>query len=209
MQCSLGGRKAVRAALAAVLLAASAACSDSRADKASPTATVATDPPPTTTTNPYAVPAVIDIAYVNRVLAGLDAAIGDVLRIIMRANTIPTEAFDRLKALYADPDFLQIQFDNYQSDIRKKFASYKSPPGNQTTTVVRLITAKTTCIFAQVQRNYAAVSASGAPDPHALWVGLRPIDEAQDPNHYNPTLWAYTYDGFPPDRSQPPDPCAV
>ena len=35
--------------------------------------TLATVPAPTTTTNPYAVPAVIDAAYVNRVLAGLDA----------------------------------------------------------------------------------------------------------------------------------------
>ena len=82
-------RTAIPAVLAALALLASAACSGGGADKGSAGAnpTLATDPPrtnptlatvpaPTTTTNPYAVPAVIDAAYVNRVLAGLDAADG-------------------------------------------------------------------------------------------------------------------------------------
>jgi hypothetical protein len=76
-------RTAITAALAALALLASASCSSGTADRGSAGAnpTLATDPPrtnptlatvpaPTTTTNPYAVPAVIDAAYVNRVLAG-------------------------------------------------------------------------------------------------------------------------------------------
>ena len=44
-----------------------------------PTATV---PQGTTTTNPYAVPPVIDEPYVNRVLAGLDQGVGDIVRLV-------------------------------------------------------------------------------------------------------------------------------
>jgi hypothetical protein len=200
-------RTAIRAVLAALLLAASAACSDSSADKASPTATVATEPAPTTTTDPYAVPATIDAAYVNQVLAGLDAAVGDVLRLIIRTNTIPPEAYDRLKAIYADPDFMQIKIDGYQRDIRESFKSYRPNPGNKTSTVNRLVTALPTCVFAEVQRDYKAVGVSPASNLDTQWVGLKALDPNRDPNHYNPTRWAYTYDGFPPDRSQPPDPC--
>ena len=97
-------RTAIRAVLACILLAALAACSDSSSDKASPAATVATEPAPTTTIDPYAVPPVIDVAYVNRVLAELDRVMGDVTRLVVRTRTIPPEAYDRLRALYPDDE---------------------------------------------------------------------------------------------------------
>lgn len=195
--------------LAALALTAPVACSNSSSEKAGPTATVATEPAPTTTTDPYAVPTVIDVPYVNRVLAGLDAAMGDVTRLVVRTQTIPPEALNRLRAAYKDPDYLQIQIDNFQSDMRKGFSSYKAEPGNQVTTVAQLINAGPTCIFARVQRSYAAVSASGSSDAHVLWVALQRLDPIRDPDRYNPTQWAYIYDGFPPDRSQPTDPCTA
>lgn len=82
MMCGvwLGERMTVVAALA---LAASA-CSSSTGAARPPSATVGTETPRTTTTNPYAVLAVIDTAYVNRVLAGLDAAVGGVTRLVVR-----------------------------------------------------------------------------------------------------------------------------
>ena len=60
-----------------------------------PTASVPTTPP-----DPYAVPAVIDEAYVNRVLAALDQANGDVDGLVVSCtNALPPEAIDRLKAI--------------------------------------------------------------------------------------------------------------
>jgi hypothetical protein len=44
--------------------------------------------PTTVPADPYAVPAVIDAAYVNRVLEGLDAAVGDVVRIVYRTGQV-------------------------------------------------------------------------------------------------------------------------
>ena len=204
-------RTAITAALAALALLASAACSNGAADKGSAGAnpTLATDPPRTTTTNPYAVPAVIDAAYVNKVLAGIDAALGDVFRIVKRTNTIPPEAYAHLKALYSDPDFMQIRIDGYQLDIRTGFRNYKPDPGNRKSNVTKILSVRPTCIFVQVLRDYTAVGLNPAADLQTQWVVLRPLDRSRDPNGYNPTPWALAYDGFPPDRTQPPDPCAL
>jgi hypothetical protein len=200
-------RTAIRAVLVAALLTASSACSSSSADRASSGATVPTEPATTTTTNPYAVPAVIDAAYVNRVLAGLDAAVGDVTRLIIRTKTIPPEAYDRLKALYQSAEFLQIRLDGYQRDIREGFKSYAPEPGNKTSVVSQLLSVKSNCIFAQVRRDYSQVGTNPTIQLDTQWVALKPLDTSRDPNRYNPTAWAFIYDGFQPDRSQPADPC--
>ena len=54
-------------------------------------------PQGTTTTNPYAVPPVIDEPYVNRVLAGLDHSVGDAVRLAMRTRLMDEEVFYRLQ----------------------------------------------------------------------------------------------------------------
>jgi hypothetical protein len=169
-----------------------------------PTATV---PQATTTTNPYAVPAVIDETYVNRVLAGLDQAVGDVVRLVVSARTIPPEALQRLKAIYVG-EYLQLVVDLFQDDIFHDFAGYREAPGNKATTVTRLLTIKVACIFAQVHKDFSAVSLDPDPRLSTQWIALVPIDPSHDPNGYNPTGWAYSYDGFREDYSQPPDPCA-
>ena len=200
---------AVRVALAALLLAASAACnSSSGGERDTATAnTVRTEPAPTTTTNPYAVPAVIDEAYVNRVLAGLDAAVGDIVRLVIRTRTIPPEALERMKAVYADPARLQRSIDGFQRDIRDNFRAYKEHPGNKTTIVTELITASPSCIFARVRRDFSAVGNNPPPATDPQWVGLRPVNNTI-PAQYNPTRWAFVYDGFQEDLSRPPNPCA-
>jgi len=203
----MGGRAAIRTALAMLVLTASAACTASAADKAGPTATVATEPPRTTTTNPYAVPAVIDIAYVNRVLAGLDAAIGDVTRLVVRTRTIPPEAFERLKAIYGDPRLLQLAIDSFQNDVRKGFSNYRPNPGNESTSVQQLIATRPNCIFARVARDYTAVGTKVSSEAGVEWIGLKPLTSSASDAAYNPTSWTLIYEGFPPNRIQPPDPC--
>jgi hypothetical protein len=191
---------AVGVAVALVLLAA---CGGGD-EPSGPTATV---PQPTTTTDPYAIPDVIDEAYVNRVLAGLDQAVGDVTRIVVATRTITPEAVDRLKAIYVG-DYLQLTVDLYQDDLFNSLAGYRENPGNQATAVTRMISATPACIFAQVNRDYSAVSLDPDPSLATQWVALVPIAPANNPDSYNPTRWAYTYDGLQEDLSQPPDPCA-
>lgn len=175
MQYTVGGRKALRAVVATLALAF-AACSSSPTDTARPSPTVRTEPPTTTTTNPYAVPAVIDAAYVNRVLAGLDAAVGDVTRLVVRTRTIPREAYDRLRAIYGRSDLLQLVIDSAQSDMRRGFAGYKPDPGNRVSVVLEIITAQQSCIFAKVHRDYSAVTTRPSVELETQWVGLTPVE---------------------------------
>lgn len=151
---------------------------------------------------------VIDVAYVNRVLAGLDAANGDITRLVIRSRTITQEAYDRLRAIYVDPTFMQINIDGYENDIRENFRSYRSSPGNLKSTVTRLISTGSGCIFAQVSRDYTAVGINPLAELQTQWVALTLLDRSRDPHGYNPTPWAYKYDGFPANRTQPADPCA-
>lgn len=210
MLCPMARRTAIRAVLATAILAASAACSPNSADRdsAGATATVATEPPQTTTTNPYAVPAVIDVAYVNRMLAGLDAVMGDAVRLVVRTRTIPREVYDRLRSIYGSDDGLQLAIDTFQGDMKRNFSGYNLDPGNKLTSVTQLLTARTSCIFARVTRDYSAVG-TNPRTADMQWIAIKPLDVIRDPNRYNITSWAYIYEGYPPDRTQPPDPCAA
>jgi len=172
-------------------------------DALGPTATL---PQPTTTTDPYAIPAVIDEPYVNRVLAGLDQAVGDVVRIVVGSRTIPPEAIERLKAIYVG-DALQLKVDGLQNDMFRGFSGYRAVPGNKTTTVTRIIEATPSCIFAEVHKDFSAVSTNSDPALSIQWVALRPLDQTRDPMGYNSTRWVFTYDGFRQDLSKPDNPC--
>ena len=128
---------AVAGAAVAVLLATSCSSADDEGATAA-RAAIATVPEQTTTTNPYAVPPMIDAAYVNRVLAGLDAAMGDVVRMVMKAGAMTPEAIQQMEALYTGPP-LELQINLLIQDSILGFPGMKPDPGNRKTTVTRLL----------------------------------------------------------------------
>lgn len=195
------------AVVAAVVLLASCSDGDDGA-LGVPSATVATAPPQTTTTNPYAVPDIIDAAYVNRVLAGLDAAVADVVRLVVTTRSIPPEAIERLKSIYMDQALLQLTVDLLQDDLRRGLQGYKPNPGVGITTVTELLSSQRSCVFAKVFRDAEAVATTPDPRLSTLWVALRPY---QSPNkQFNATGWAYVYEGFERDLSAPRvSPCSA
>jgi hypothetical protein len=172
------------------------------AEPLGPTATV---PQATTTTNAYAVPAVIDEVYVNRVLAGLDQVVGDVARLVVSSKTIPPEAIDRLRAIYVEGDVLQLRVSLLQRDFNENFASYAPNPGNPISTVTDLLSVSEHCVFASIERDYSQVAASQANEATRQWIA---IERADRPPSFNPTGWVLTYDGFAPDGKEPRDPCS-
>ncbi|MGH9277005.1 MAG: hypothetical protein ACRD12_02695 [Acidimicrobiales bacterium] len=192
--------------LVVVALVAGMACSGAP-EPAPPGATVGTEPPRTTTTDPYAIPSVIDADYVNRILAAFDAVRGDVYRLVVRTRTIPPEAIDRLKSVYGPGVFLQLAVDDLQSQMLRGFSDYRDPPGNQRSTVDRLITANHSCVFAQVRRDYSAVTSRPNPAPDKVWIALLRNPGDIDPWRYNPTAWYSPYDGYQPGGVAPVDPC--
>jgi hypothetical protein len=173
-----------------------------------PSATVPTLPPQTTTTNPYAIPDVIDAAYVNRVLAGLDAAVGDIVRLVVTTRSIPPEAIERLRAVYMDQALFQLTLDLLQDDLRRGLQGYKTNPGTSVTTVTDLLSSQSSCIFAKVFRDASSVATSPDPRFSTLWVAIRPY--AQSSKQFNQTGWGYVYEGFERDLSAPRvSPCSA
>lgn len=190
------GLSAVAITLAACALAA---CGGGSGERTSATLGTAVT---TTTTDPYAVPAVIDEAYVNRVLAGLDAAVGDVVRLVVREKAVTPEAMDRLKSLYAG-SALDQQVEGFRSATG--FSNFRSPPGNRKTQVVHLATVRGDCLFAEVTRDFSPVVLTRPTIAgQRNWVALRKA--ANSALGGNPTGWVADFDevGGP---DQPPDPC--
>jgi len=179
------------------------ACSDNE-DPLGPAATL---PQGTTTTNPYAVPAVIDEAYVNRVLAGLDQVVGDAIRLLAQRRLLDEDVYYRLRAV-SSGDVFQLKLDGLQTDLLGGMSGYPESPGNKLTTVSRVISASSSCIFAEVLKDFSAVNADGASNLSRQWIALVPLDPPRDAGSYNPTRWMFIYDGFSPDRTEPPNPCS-
>ena len=198
---------AVAGAAVAVLLATSCSSADDEGATAA-RAAIATVPEQTTTTNPYAVPPVIDAAYVNRVLAGLDAAVGDVVRFVVNNRPGPREIVEHLKPIYNDTE-AALQLESFHQDSANNYEGYRNNPGNQVSSVTELVTGTPNCIFAHVSRDYEPVVKKPNPDLADQWMAIVPLDPARDPSRINPTGWMYIYDGFEIDHVRPKDPCGA
>lgn len=158
----------------------------------------ATPPPSTSTTtapsDPYAVPAVIDEAYVNRVLAALDQLDGDVTRRVVATRLPGTDDLPLLRAIYNDPQ-LQIELDKLVRLAQRGFTQFKMPPGNRRTTVLRLVTSQSDCILSETRTDYSQVVLSPQQDSpdEVFLVTLRPTQPRADPQNINPTPWSFAH----------------
>jgi hypothetical protein len=185
------------------------ACAKESAEPTVPSATVATAPATTATTNPYAVPAVIDVAYVNRVLAWFDQAEGDLVRHVIAVRTLTPEDVAVLRSINASDGLFQVSLDAYQYTLRTGLGGFLPNPGNVRTVVVELLSAKSSCVYVKVDRDLSAVAKNPNPSMRTEWVALRHLDTP--PGSSNPTGWGYVLNGGgggasprAPDR----DPCA-
>lgn len=205
----MGGATWAFVAVAVAFVVVAAACQ--RQGEAPPphvNPALATLPAQTTTTNPYSpVPLVIDAEYVDRVLAGLDQALGDTLRIVVQARNIPQEVIDRVRNIHSGQRIVQLQLTGYQTALERGLRDFKPVPGNQQTLVAELLTVKRDCVYARVKRDYTAMSTHADPRFDTQGVAIRRRAEV-DPLRYNPTPWELIYDGFTPQFTAPPeDPC--
>ena len=133
---------------------------------------------------PFAVLAVIDEDYVNRVLAELDRVQGDVFRRIVATGAFAPSELVPLRAVFNDPELTgQAQgFAGLVGSIDRA----KNPPGDNRTTVVRLLTARPDCIYVEASLDLSA-TVLDPPAPRTTFVALRPSQPGSDPQDLNPT----------------------
>ncbi|HUR17431.1 MAG TPA: hypothetical protein VMZ51_00655 [Acidimicrobiales bacterium] len=177
-----------------VLLLAGGSCKSGKSGGPDPT--VPTKPAPATTTttvpaDPYAIPNVIDEAYVNRVLAALDQIDGDVLRRVVATGGIDPEVLKMLRAIYNDPQY-EIELQSLRDLLGRGFGNFKSPPGNRRTLVDRLVTAGQGCILIEAETEFSQVLKNEPPDlPEEIELfTLRSIQQGAKERGLNPTPWS-------------------
>lgn len=194
--------------LAAILVLSPVACGGDDDEEATPPPSIAE---PTTTTDPYAIPPVIDAAYVNRVLAGIDGVVSDVFRLVIEKKSIPPEAVTRVETVYQHPEDMHFLLSGLQQNLATNFEDYRPVPGNRKSTVERLISASGSCVFVEAFRDYSEQLVSADDDVRrvASWIALAPKDPAADPARYNPTPWVISLEKLRSDGPQPPSPCAA
>lgn len=156
-------------------------------------------PPPATPTESYEVPAVIDEAYVERVLNALYRVEGDALRLMLEAGTMTPEAERLLQSLYAE-DYLPPVVDAYQTEAAAGFVNVRRPSGDTTFDVHEVISATPTCIFASGLRNFSA-TAGEPPDRTGeedfVWLSPSQPQQAGNPTPWKIELQLYRTDGLP------------
>jgi hypothetical protein len=204
------GAVIARSLLLIAALALAAGCNgkaDSGADTTLPPLTTAS----TTPADPYAVPAVIDEAYVNRVLAALDQVEGDVVRSLV-ANRVPQiDDTSRLRAIYNDPQF-QLEADGLIKTTQTGLGQYKNPPGNRKTAVTRLVIVRPDCILVEARTDFTEVVLvlPERPADQVKAITLRRTQDGADQRDLNPTPWSISNAELIKQGSSPQEPqCAA
>jgi hypothetical protein len=193
------------AGLALCLLLTSCGGGGSGAPAARSSATVPTVPPSTVPADPYAVPEVIDAAYLNRVFVALEHVDGDATRLIVANKKLIPEAAQRLISIY-DEEELHAQTDLWLDLLAKDMSGFKTPPGDRKTNVDRVISATAQCLYVAVARDYRDISAHAGP-PNVEYVALKPLAAVRNSAHFNPTPWMIASEGSRSDGGVPDNPC--
>ena len=166
--------------------------------------------PATTTTSVVPVdqvPAVIDVAYVQRVIDALDHVMGDAVRALVAAKAPDRAFYERLRAVYLDPEFERVQA-GFGRSAANDLSGFSDTPGDPVTRIGRVIKTTGDCVFAEVigtsepllkvpptEERDTAISAFGHRKPE------------RDPARRNPTAWMIGFDGTTASGKEPRNPC--
>jgi hypothetical protein len=161
----------------------------------------------TTTTDPWAVPAVIDVAYLQRVMDRLDQSLGDALRELVAAKAVDTKVETIFQAIYGQPEFNRTNSD-FAGIAQHDLDKYRSVPGNPLTTVGRILSSAGSCTFFTATRTLAPALVSAPPeaDTHAFLALRRPNVPPDD--LANPTGQVLVLDALTRSGATPKDPCS-
>ncbi|MCU1460234.1 MAG: hypothetical protein JWO37_309 [Acidimicrobiales bacterium] len=165
-------------------LIATAACSSStpKAGNSVPTAAATT-----TTTDPYAIPATIDVAYVQRVMDAIDPLLGKAAQALVREKSVTGEWAKYARAALDDKGLASAKY-GAQLELGVNLRDVKPTPGQPRTTVQAIVASGPSCVAARAFRDSSELTTL----PHSSGdsnIELRLVQEAWDPENLNPTPW--------------------
>lgn len=151
----------------------------------------------------YTVPAVIDVAYVEKVMAALDHVYGDAIRILARERRITQDFLEHLAAIYAPEEFEFAQR-IWVHDVASGLQGLRADPGDPRTEIQRLVTTRSDCVLFAARRDFSRTRTT--PDkPTPQWFVALKLRSVATTDH-NPTPFVIAFDGFKPDGTEP-SPC--
>jgi hypothetical protein len=197
--------KLIHLAIAGLLIATVSACS-------SPSHVA--DPPPapapvstTVAADPYAVPKVITVAYVDSVLKALNHVNGNAARELASTHQVNEQVRTDLRAIFNGPAYA-LQVDGAEQSIKQGIVNNLRPDGGDVRTVVlSLLTATRQCVFFQSASDTSALFQHPAPDPASSYIELIPKEVGVDPEHLNSTPWAFALEVGSLNPATVPNPC--
>jgi hypothetical protein len=201
----------VTAVLVGVL--AAVGCSDTGDDAPrGPSATVRNEPTTAAATGTTVVPvdqvpAVIDVAYVQRVIDALDRIEGAAVRELVRAREPNREFYETIRAIYLDPQFDRVHA-SYGRSAAQEMVELRTDPGDPVTTIERLISATGDCIFATASRDFGPIlKVPPTEERKKVYLGFGLEKAELDPARRNPTAWMIGLDGTTSSGEEPRNPC--
>lgn len=182
------------------------ACRSSRGDDSLPPPVTSSST--TSTTVSYAVPAVIDVAYVGRVMQALDHVYGDAVRHLAQSRSVDEQFLKYLVATH-NPRIFGLAQDLWVKIQARDFAGLRDAPGDPVTRIDNLLRADRDCILIQGDRDFTPIYVGDDPNNHHRFVALTPLRADRNPDAMNPTPWTANFYGQRPDGSLPGDACDV
>lgn len=170
------------------------------------TSTASASATPAPSPEDYTVPAVIDEAYVQRVLTALYDLESEAVRQMVASGEVTSETESLIRATVR-VELAERDLDAYRQGAAEGFPGVFRPPGNQEVLLQEVVTAKPDCVFARTSRDFTDVLADPGSQAGTTYVQLLLKDSAQDPANSNPTPWIVGGSSLRTDAGQPEDPC--
>lgn len=159
----------------------------------------------TSTTVDYSVPAVIDVAYVEKVMEALDHVYGDAIRILAREREITKDFLEHLAAIYGDR-FFELAQRAWVREVADELPTLAEHPRDPTTEITELVQATPECVVARVFRDFGPTRKTPPKPTPQRFIALIPQRD-RDVSRLNPTPWIMSYDGYTDTGAIPDRPC--
>jgi hypothetical protein len=153
----------------------------------------------TTTADPWAVPATITPAYLDRVLAELNHIDGEAFRDARAHDAVTATYIADERAIRAGAHELQVSEELVTKDMSIHWEGVSANPGDRTMTVTAILAAPQPCVLAAVNVDFSSIT-TGPPQTYPPWyVALVPSTNSG----VNSTHWLLVDDGFEPGGGPP------
>jgi len=145
---------------------------------------------------PFQMPAVVDVAYVQRLLDAVYRLDGEATRRAFVTGAPDAEVDERLLAIFGDPALAEAR-QVLADQAADGFARLANPPGDATVRVLEVLEASRACIVVRADLDRGPVFREPRPAPARLVIRMARADALA----FNPTGWGVVSAGVPePDQ---------